>query len=50
MTHIAVTEVNRRRAIPVNIGVRHDNGVQIAVIDTLEGEVDVAGQLGIECQ
>ena len=50
MTHIAVTEVDRRSAVPVYIGIGHDNGIQVAVIDTLDGEVDVVRQLGIKCQ
>ena len=40
MTHITMTEVYGGRAVPVDIGIGYDNGVEVAVIDALKGKVD----------
>ena len=45
-----MTEVNSRSAIPVYIGIRYNHRIQIPVIDTFNGEVDIVRQFGIESQ
>ena len=50
MTDITMTEVNSRSTIPIYVGVRYHHRVQVPVVDTLNGKVDVTGQLGVECQ
>ena len=48
MAHIPMTEVNGRGAVPVDILIRHHHRVEVLVEDTLQGEVDITGQLGIK--
>ena len=50
MAHVAMTEVDGGGAVPVDVAVRHDNGVKVFVYDALHGEVDVPRQLGVKGQ
>ena len=48
MTDVSVTEVYSAGAVPVDIAVGDHHGIEVLVVDALQGEVDVAGQLGIK--
>ena len=50
VAYIAVTQVNGRLTVPVDILVADNDGVEISVVDTLDGEVEVVRQLHIQCQ
>ena len=43
-----MTKVDGRSAVPIDILVGYHYGVEVLIIDTLDGEVDITRQLGIE--